>query len=107
MAAEASYAHVLRGYHHMHVVFIGSDSNESKEFETALLRRIVGSPKCDNKSLGGESPSPGTPHFCYIVVQNASELWRHAGVPSGSGGRRGRQGKFEQMASQLSRDLGR
>ena len=35
--------------------------------EPELIKHVREFPECQNSAPGGESPSDGSPHFCYIV----------------------------------------
>ena len=58
------------GYTTMFIVLIATDSDESGRYERELIHyftRVKKDPACMNISPGGESKTPGSPHFTYVV----------------------------------------
>ncbi len=101
--ALVPWAHTNSGYHRMHVVFVGNSVLESKEVEIALIDKYIGGPKCDNVKRGGDTPTPGHPHFAYVCVKSSNQLWRSNARPTGTG-KRGRPSRFHEIG-QLQRDI--
>ena len=54
-------------FHAMDVIAVVSSSLTSAKIERGLLGIFRGHPNCMNQSWGGESPTPGYPHYVYVV----------------------------------------
>ena len=61
--------HSLRGYDVMDVIAVAPSSRESAQIERGLLARHREHPHCENIAPGGESPTPGYPHYVYVIAR--------------------------------------
>ena len=57
------------GYDIMDVIAAVASSKESARIERGLLARHREHPYCENTAPGGESPTPGHPHYVYVVAR--------------------------------------
>ena len=61
--------HSRRGYDIMDVIAAVPSSRESAHIERGLLARHREHPHCENTAPGGETPTPGYPHYVYVVAR--------------------------------------
>ena len=71
--------HSLRGYDIMDVIAAVGSSRESARIERGLLARHREHPHCENTAPGGESPTPGYPHYVYVVARTGPMRSRRSG----------------------------
>ena len=71
--------HSLRGYDIMDVIAAVASSRESARIERGLLARHREHPHCENTAPGGESPTPGYPHYVYVVARTGPMRSRRSG----------------------------
>lgn len=62
--------HSRSGFDMMVVIAAVASSAVSGSLERGLLGSINGHPNCMNQSWGGESPTPGYPHYVYVVSRS-------------------------------------
>ena len=65
--------HACNGFDRMTVLAAVESSSVSGRLERGLLSEYLGKNTCMNTGAGGESASPGSPHFVYVV-------WREDGM---------------------------
>ena len=70
----------IGNYERMHVLLEAETSATTGRFESELLlNHYLRNPRCLNVGRGNERPSGGSPHFLYVVVNEATPLIRRRG----------------------------
>lgn len=68
------YGYVHDGYTRMHLLYTAAHSRKSVDdssgqMESRLIALFSEHPYCENKAGGGETPTPFSPHFTYVVTK--------------------------------------